>query len=366
MTVGVLFGGPSPEHDISILTGLQAARQLAVDGNQVHAIYWSKAGSWHLVPPAAEARDFLSGVPSGSRPLRLELGGEPGFIMAGSLGRTRALALDAVVVACHGGPGEDGSLQAVLDLAGIRYTGPSAAGAALGMDKLAFGGVVSASGLPTLPRVVIGEGFRPGFPGPYIVKPRFGGSSIGISVAEDAATAVDLAHTQPALADGAIAEPFVADAVDLSIAVRTHPGVQLSPIERPGRAPSGESIYSYRDKYLLGGGLEGASREIPATLPAGIEATLRTAAEAVVRLALVRSLARIDFLWSGDQVWVNEINTVPGALARYLWAPAGVSFSTLLADMLAEARQGASRSFSTEGADGTALRGASAIAEKLS
>ena len=90
------------------------------------------------------------------------------------------------MIACHGGPGEDGTLQAALDLAGVRYTGPSAAGAALGMDKLAFGGAMAAAGVPSLPRAAFtADGADPDFAGPYIVKPRFGGSSIGIEITDD-------------------------------------------------------------------------------------------------------------------------------------------------------------------------------------
>ena len=87
------------------------------------------------------------------------------------------------------GPGEDGTLQAALDMAGVPYTGPAAAGAALCMDKLGFGSVALAAGLPTLPRTLVLPGSEApaweGVDGPYIVKPRFGGSSIGIEVIND-------------------------------------------------------------------------------------------------------------------------------------------------------------------------------------
>ncbi|MGH9102575.1 MAG: D-alanine--D-alanine ligase family protein, partial [Acidimicrobiales bacterium] len=136
--VGVIFGGPSPEHDVSVLTGLQAARALARASTEVRALYWSKAAEWFEVRPDAEASAFLEGVPAGASPLRLECVPGGGFVQRGGrMSRERPVDLDVALVCCHGGPGEDGALQSALDLAGVRHAGPTAAGAALGMDKLA-------------------------------------------------------------------------------------------------------------------------------------------------------------------------------------------------------------------------------------
>jgi D-alanine-D-alanine ligase len=365
-TIGVVFGGPSPEHDISILTGLQAARALADGGAQVTALYWTKTGDWYEVAAGSEAQAFLEGPPRGSRQLALRLGSDGGFASEGGLRRQR-LDIDVVVNCCHGGPGEDGTLQGVLDLAGLRYTGPTAAGAFLGMDKLAFHDLLAGAGIPALPRLALtAESGAPPFDPPFIVKPRFGGSSIGIHVVDDAATAAALVRSQPLLRDGAVIEPYRAEAVDLNVSVRTHPALEVSAVERPLRPEGkGDGIYSYEEKYLQGAGLEGARRELPAQLPDGLEARLVEAARRVAEVALVRSVARIDFLWSGDDVWVNEINTIPGAMAKYFWEQRGIAFGQQLRDMVDEARQGRGRQFSVQGADGTALRSARAIADKL-
>jgi D-alanine-D-alanine ligase len=365
----VILGGPSPEHDISILSGLQASTALAQAGHEPVAVYWSKNGEFHAVPATLEAKDFLTGVPPKAQ--RLDLVARPGggFVAeGGGLFKKGAQPLDlsAVVVACHGGPGEDGTLQAALDLAGLRYTGPSAAGAALGMDKLAFGGVMAAAGLASLPRrALTADGPDPDFPGPYIVKPRSGGSSIGIEITDDLAAARALVRSSPHFREGAVVEPYLPDAVDLNISVRTHPTLQVSAVERPLRKPDG-SIYTYAEKYLQGGeGMASAPRELPANLPEGLAERVSAMARRVVEVALVRGVPRIDFLWRGDDVWVNEINTIPGALAWYFWQQAGVPFTELLAGMIAEARSGPSRRYTTEGADGTALRAAGSIAGKL-
>jgi D-alanine-D-alanine ligase len=359
----VMFGGPSPEHDISILTGLQAARALVDAGHDVEAIYWSKAGDFHGVAPDLEAAAFLEGVPA--KASRLELVAGAGFSAEARMGRRRPLEISAVLNCCHGGPGEDGTLQAAFDLAGLRYTGPTAPGAALGMDKLAFGGVCAAAGLPTLPRMVLtADGPAPDFEGPYIVKPRFGGSSMGIEADVDAGTARDLVRTQPLLRAGAIIEQYRPDAADLNISLRTYPALQLSAIEKPLRAPDGR-IYTYAEKYLGGEGLTSAPRELPADVPDDVRKRMEHAARTIANVAGVRGVPRIDFLWVEDELYVNEINTIPGALAWYFWALEGVPFVQLLTDMLAEAERSPGPQWTSEGADGSALRAAGSIAGKL-
>lgn len=371
--VTVLFGGPSPEHDVSILTGLQAARALMAAGVQTQAIYWDKTGAFGQVGPELEAAAFLEGGSAiGATPLRLIAG--DGFVTQGRLGRPgKGLDVGVVVVCCHGGPGEDGSLQAVLDMSGIAYAGPSRSGAALGMDKLAFGAVVASAGLPGLPRAAIdltAPESKPDFDPPYILKPRFGGSSIGIEVVSDWNTALALTNGSVHLRAGAVIEPYREDAVDVQLSIRSWPELSLSPIEKPIRAAGGQGgIHGYADKYVGGEGMASAPRELPADLPDDIEARIVDSARALGALIGLRGVGRLDYLWSessGD-LYVNEINTIPGSLSKYLWEASEppVSFTVLLTDLIAEAKARPAVHWSTEGADGTALRSAGTIASKL-
>ena len=109
--VAVIFGGPSPEHDVSVLTGLQAARGLAAGDTTsgpvtARAIFWSKTGDWYEVDPTLEAEAFVEGVPRGATKLQLTAAPDGGFSEPGGrLGRPRALEIDAALVCCHGGPG---------------------------------------------------------------------------------------------------------------------------------------------------------------------------------------------------------------------------------------------------------------------
>jgi D-alanine-D-alanine ligase len=367
-TTAVVFGGPSPEHDVSILTGLQAARALVAADRTVFGLYWSKTGDWFRVPATLEAADFLDGVPRKAEPVRLALGTDGGFTDAGGrLGRARPFPLDVAVNCCHGGPGEDGSLQAAFDLAGIRYTGPAPAGAALGIDKLAFTGVAAAAGIPVLPRRLLQSGTPdPGFAGPYILKPRYGGSSIGIDLCQDLATAVHRLDANPHLRQGAVIEPYRPDLTDLNIAVRLWPAPALSAIEKPLRSTDAAEILGYTDKYVGGEGMASAPRELPARLPEPVTEGLRSAALEIARLAAVRGVARIDFLSDGESWFVNEVNTVPGSLARYLWVDPPVPFVDLLDAMIDEALSSPTYRPNATGADGTVLRSAGGIAAKLS
>jgi D-alanine-D-alanine ligase len=370
--IAVIFGGPSPEHDVSVLTGLQAAHELQAAGHSVLALYWSKTAEWFSVDAALEASAFLDGVPKGAQPMRLVLGAGGGFEgTGGRFAKQKTSEISVAIVCCHGGPGEDGTLQAALDGAGVAYTGPGVAAAALGMDKLAFAGVMVAAGIPTLPRVALTAGTDGvGFDGPYIVKPRFGGSSIGIEVVEDLATAKALLNASVHLRPGAVIEPFRPDLSDVQVALRCWPESQVSAIERPLRSPRradsrGGEILGYADKYVGGEGMASAPRELPADLTAAVADEVRRVARRIGELALVRGVARIDFLTDGTELVVNEINTIPGSLARYLWIDPPVPFATLLSDMVAEAAARPTARYSAAGADGLVLRGASSIAAKL-
>jgi D-alanine-D-alanine ligase len=360
----VIFGGPSPEHDISVLTGLQAAHALAHAGRAPTCLYWSKGNDWFEVDATLEAPDFADGPPRKARPLRVVTGTGGGFFgEGGALRKERPLPISVAVVCCHGTPGEDGTLQAALDLAGVPYTGPDRAFAALGMDKLAFGEVCRAARLPVLPReaVIDDELWSPSFDGPYIVKPRFGGSSIGVAVAADAAAVSALARQSVHLRAGAVVEPYRPESADLEIAVRAFPSLDLSAIARPVR---GGEIYSYREKYIGGQGMLSAPRELNPDLPEATVKLVREAATAIAKVARVRGVARVDFLAEGEDVWVNEVNTIPGSLAKYLWEPA-VPFVALLDSLIAEASARPTVTWTTDGADGTALRSAGSIAAKL-
>jgi D-alanine-D-alanine ligase len=362
--IGVVFGGPSPEHDISILTGLQAARALAEGGAEVACLYWAKTGEWLRVPTSAEAASFLDPSPAGSTPLDLAVPG--GFSERRRL-RSAPLEVGAILNCCHGGPGEDGTLTGLLMLAGYKVSGPHPEACALAMDKLATGAVAEGAGIPTIDTVALTDQLDSvDLPTPWVVKPRFGGSSIGVEAGvSDLATARALARTGAGRA-GVIIQPFLDGWVDLHIAVRTFPELSVSAIERPLREGSG--IYGYGDKYLSGGvGMDSAPRELPAAVPDELTARIGDLATRLVAAAGLTGAVRVDFLWDGhDRLALCEVNAIPGAWGAYLWQAVGVSRRQLLGDLVAEATQGSTRRPQWSAtSDGAALRVAGSVASKL-
>jgi D-alanine-D-alanine ligase len=365
----VVFGGLSPEHEISILTGLQCERVLTRAGQAVTPLYWAPTGGWFAVPQGTEARDYLEGVPPGSRALDIRLGADPGLFVKGRL-RAERLEIDAALSCLHGGLGEGGGFAGLFALLGVPTTGSTLYASAVGMDKLAFGGLMLSAGIPTLPRAALEADVDPGFAGPYIVKPRFGGSSIGIEIVDDVAAARAVARANVHLRAGAVVEPFRRDLVDLNISFRTAPTLEVSDLERPLRS-SEAGVYSYADKYLAGGGGEDAGmasspRELPAKVPDTVTRRAEELARRVASVSLLTGIPRVDFLYdpaSGD-LFVNEVNSVPGAMALHLWASKR-SAAEVLVDALAEARDAGVPSVASGFGSGAALRAAGGISGKL-
>jgi D-alanine-D-alanine ligase len=160
-------------------------------------------------------------------------------------------------------------------------------------------------------------------------------------------------------------EPFRADLYDLQIAVRTFPILSLSAIEKPLRRSNDAEILNYRDKYVGGEGMVSAPRELPAPLRDTQASTITGLAGELAELLQVRGVARIDFLANESEIYVNEINTIPGSLSKYLFVNPPVTFRALLDDLIAEALERPTHRYSSFGADGIVLRSAGSIAAKL-
>lgn len=365
--IAVVFGGASPEHEISILTGLQAERVLVSAGHTVHPIYVAPSGAWYLVPGSTEAKDYLEGPPAKSESLDVRVGQTPGLWLKKGLGQ-KQLDVRVALLCFHGGAGEGGGGAAVFELLDIPHTGSSIFAGAVGMDKLAFGGLMSQAGIPCLPRTHLSVNASPEFVGPYIVKPRYGGSSIGIEVVDDIGTArAVMAGVH--LKNGAVIEPYRPDLVDLNMAFRTYPELQLTELERPlrnGSAPTG--LYSYQEKYLngSGAGLTHAPREYPAKVPPGVTERAREMVTRVAEVTRLTGIVRVDLLWSEatNELFVNEVNTIPGALSLYLWSPM-VAPAQVLADAVTEAIERRILWPQAGFSQGVALRSAGGIAQKL-
>ncbi|MFZ9101430.1 MAG: hypothetical protein ACO20C_01840 [Pontimonas sp.] len=365
----VVFGGPSPEHEISILTGLQAERVLTDAGHTIAPIYVAPTGAWFLVPSGTEAKDYLEGAPARSSELEVKVGDSPGFFQKKGLS-TKQLDISAALLCFHGGLGEGGGAAALFELLDIPATGSSLYAGAVGMDKLAFAGLMMNAEIPSLPRQHLSAETEPGFPGPYIVKPRFGGSSIGIEIVDDLGTARALMSSSPHLKNGAVIEPYRKGIVDLNISFRTFPDFELTDVEKPLRDGESSGMYSYQEKYLSGSGggagLTHAPREFPAQVPDTVNEQARSLAHRVAEVTRLSGIVRVDLLWdpSDDRVYVNEVNTIPGAMSLYLWSPKRPP-AEVLSDAINEAIQRRIRWPQAGFSQGVALKAAGGIAGKL-
>ncbi|HUY17182.1 MAG TPA: hypothetical protein VMV11_06435, partial [Acidimicrobiales bacterium] len=185
----------------------------------------------------------------------------------------------------------------------------------------------------------------------------------------DVVAAVDTARARLTsnshLSLGCVVEPYRSDLADIQIAVRTYPTLALSAIERPLRRDDHSEILDYRDKYVGGEGMVSAPRELPAVIPDAQAHAVRRYANQIAEVASVRGVARVDFLCGDDELYVNEINTIPGSLAKHLFVEPPLAFGDLLRDLIAEAVERPTHRYSAAGADGQVLRKATSIASKL-
>ncbi len=366
-TVGIVFGGQSPEHDISILTGLQAARSLSDNGVEVCCLYWTKSGTWQRVPVTTEAANFLEGEVRGASPVSFMI--PDGFIER-RWGRTVSLEIRTVLNCCHGGPGEDGSLTALLTMAGIRVAGPRPGAAALAMDKLAAAAVAESEGIPTIETVLWSQrkDSLDRLPArPWVVKPRWGGSSIDVEAGVEDTATVDALAQRGVGRSGVLVQPFLSGWIDLNVAARTYPKIQCSAVERPLLGDS--TILGYKEKYLTGtAGMESALRELPAKIPKGVFDDIISYTVALIEAMDLTGAPRFDFLWDGNaEVVFCEVNPIPGAWGNYLWRESGLEPATLYKALLTEADASPINPYQwTPSSDGSALRTASTISSKLS
>jgi D-alanine-D-alanine ligase len=396
--VGVVFGGPSVEHDVSIITAQQVMAVLA-QRHDVVPIYLAADGRFWTGEALLAVDAFATQPPTGARPLHLRLGATPPFAepSASRLRGDRDVPVDVIVNAIHGTGGEDGSLLGALELAKIPYVGRGVAAAAISMDKHLAKVVLKDAGLDVLPHRRIERSeweARPealvaelleAFPGDVVVKPCTLGSSVGVGRATGASELTDALELAFELDRQAIVEPFATGAIELNAAVVGRPGGELvvSEVERPIGSEDG---LSFEDKYLRGGGAKGGKggakgaagaksasaagakgggagmasldRIIPADVSPDLRALVQEQAKIAHAALRLAGVVRYDFfVLPGDRVVINEPNTVPGSFAFYLFEAAGVTFDALMERLLAIAFDEAREERSTTRAFESSLLG---------
>jgi D-alanine-D-alanine ligase len=314
LRVAVLAGGRSSEHEISLASARSVLESLDPDQYDVVTVAIGRDGRWELGSGDGSVAESLP-VPAANAPATLG-------------------AVDVVLPILHGPFGEDGTVQGLLELAGVAYVGAGVAASALCMDKDLFKKVLRDSGILVARHLALrpGETFENPFGYPCFVKPARLGSSVGISKVHDdseLAPAVELAFRHD---EKVLIEEFL-DGVEVEVGVLGN----FEPIASlPGQiVPLGHEWYDYSSKYDEGG----MDLVIPPDLPADvIEQVQRTAVEAF-RVTECEGMARADcFVVGGNRVVVNELNTIPGFTATSVYAKlfeaSGIPYPELLRSLI--------------------------------
>ena len=354
LTVGVVFGGRSVEHDVSIVTAHQAMAALRRDFDVV-PVYVTREGTWLTSPALDDLGVHRAGRAAevGEEAFIPTLAGYRGlFVPGGRFRGDKRIPLDVVLPSIHGTFGEDGTLQGLLELADIPYAGAGVVGSAVGMDKAVMKGVFKEAGLPVVAHVVIEastlaedetaavDTVARGVGYPAFVKPARAGSSVGIAMARDEDSlraALDVARRYDRRI---VVERAMEGCVEINCSVLGGPGVETraSVCEQP---VAWEEFLSFSDKYLRGGGkgaggkaagMASQERRIPAPITEAMTKEVQRNAIGAFEAVDASGVARVDMFVREDtaETWVMEINTVPGSFSFYLWEASGLGFPDLL------------------------------------
>jgi D-alanine-D-alanine ligase len=374
--VAVLFGGRSPEHDVSVVSGLQALNALDSSKYDGFPLYIAVDGAWY-VGDALRTRGFYLPDEEARRTLTrvdLDLSAGRGLLMPrGKTGlfakKLEPIEFDVALLAFHGNIGEDGQIQGVFETANVPYTGGRTMGSAILMDKAITKRALAGRGISLLTDVVVprpATGLVPdkasleaalkNIAFPVIVKPAHLGSSIGVAKADDLDMVRQVLPGIFKFDTIAIIEPFVDNLVEYNVAVRRENGaIVTSAIERPKMS---SELLDFKTKYLSGGGAKktggtkqpgtssqgmlSLTRDINPELPAAMEANIRQWASEAFAAVNGTGAPRIDFLSNAKtgEVWLNEVNPCPGSFGYFLWeaAPKPVLFTALLDQLIEEAK----------------------------
>lgn len=318
--VVVLLGGPSAEHDVSIVSGTAIAPALAERGHQVEQVLIDLDGAWWWLPAGHRRGDRPPAAYD--RPAGLRADGP--VRVGAAIDRLAARRPAPVVaIALHGPFGEDGTVQALLEAAGLAYTGSGVAASALGMDKALFKRLARGLGLPVVDwreireerwltdpagvRVEL-EAIAAGATDPRLmVKPARLGSSVGMTLVHDASELDGALATAFRFDTLALAEAYVPGARDLEVSVIGNDPAHLE-LYGPGEIVSGHEFYDYAAKYTLGLSETSTHAEVSDLQRATILKLARDAYRAIG----AEGFARVDFLLSGESIYLSEINTIPG------------------------------------------------------
>jgi len=354
--VAVIFGGISPEHEVSVITGLQALENLDKEKFIGIPVYVSKSGELFtgnnllrietyrnlltISQKSQRAQPYLDNKEKGIQPVSNNL----------IPFRQKIVNIDVIFPCFHGGVGENGAFQGFFDLTNIPYVGSGVLASATGMDKVVMKQLFEQAGLSITKyywfyrnnwendQAKILKEIKQKLIFPLFVKPANAGSSIGVAKVkndEELKNAIEVAF----LFDRKVIIEESFEGREINISVMGNSGSDLEASVCEEVIPS-KDLLSYDDKYKSENskskGMASTTRKIPASLPKEVEAKIQSMAKLAYETLDCSGLARIDFMFNEkkNQVIVLEVNTIPGSLSFYLWEPKGITFKELLTRLI--------------------------------
>lgn len=349
--LAVVFGSRSAEHDVSIVSGLQLVDNVDKTKYDAFPVYVSKRGEWFVGDPLRDIAFYQNFRPDAKGITRVYLPPIPGYKglythQAGGFMKkadTKVQDIDCAILAFHGMHGEDGTMQGLFELADIPYSSAGVMGTAVGMDKIVMKAVFQSMGLEVMPmrfcyrsqwkqnpEQVLNDMEQLGYP--LFVKPANLGSSIGISRAADRLAlknAIEVAchYDRRILVEKALESPREINCAALGYGADCIASVCEQPVTQ-------KELLSFGDKYMRnakGQGMQTLARIIPAPISEDLTARIQKMTCDVFEMLECKGVVRIDYMLDAqDNVYINEINTIPGSFAFYLFEPLGIKYSALI------------------------------------
>ncbi|MCH5222649.1 MAG: D-alanine--D-alanine ligase [Muribaculaceae bacterium] len=356
--IAVFFGGRSVEHEISVISALQAINAFDSQKYNIIPVYISKQGKWFTGPELltiANYKDMKSLEQKCEEVYMRPIYGDYNLYRVnakGGLFSKKDPVVDEIHVAfpvLHGSHGEDGMFQGLLETIGIPFVGCDTLSSANGMDKIIMKMILRESGIPVVDyvwftdrewlsgREEIDKKIEQDLGYPVIVKPANLGSSIGISKAADRKELDNAIEQACRFSSRIIVEKMVEDMMEINCSVLGDADNRQSSVcEEPVKK---KDFLTYDEKYGGGSksGMEASEKKIPADIPAEMAAEIQKLAADTFRVLSCNGVSRIDVMVdrSSNEIYVNEINTIPGSLSFYLWEETGISFPDLMDKLVA-------------------------------
>ena len=349
-SIGIIIGGKTVEHEVSIITGLQVLDNIDKNLYEPKIIYIQKDGKWYCGNSMHDIKNYKTKkfedaheVLPGFREGKLILYPHPD-IKQGFFGKKYdAIEIDIVFPAVHGTNVEDGALHGIFQMNGVPCAFGSVLSSSLGMDKVIMKKVFESYNLPVVEykwflrsnwedkkSEIIAELDSMGYP--LIVKPANLGSSVGISKAKNKDELLNCIEIANSYDRKIIVEKCIENVREINCAVMGYEkNLEVSSCEEP---VGWKEFLTYEDKYVNKVKDSSTKRKIPADISDETTALIQNYAKLAFESIDCCGNARIDFLYDGNNIFVNEINTIPGSIAFYLWESCGISFTKLITKIL--------------------------------